>query len=232
MGIVIDTVEHALHIVISKGWKRRDEGAMVKDSSPPPGLVTHYGLKTVVEEGVSDDWGFLKKSAIPITEEFPEGFSYSLRGEFNYGRELEAIRRDANRVDIRIATMVGTYASESYAVARVHKPRRLVLSGIIPNSTVVIDDSRLEFSLQNESSACIESLACRILYISSISQSLIKCNHTAENYHGQGSRAIAPKLPDLQTCHGSSAHPSAMSTTTPLTTVLLCSEVSRWQKVL
>jgi len=111
MGIVIGTVEVVFHVDILKGLKRTDEGAMVKEYAQVPGVETDYAAQTVVEEVVSEDRRFLEKSAIPIAEEFPEGSRAFFLGEFNYGRPLEVIKHDANKVDIWIATMVGSCAS-------------------------------------------------------------------------------------------------------------------------
>ena len=111
MGILIGAVEVVFHVNILKGLKRTDEGAMVKEYSQAPGVETDYAAQTVVEEVVSEDRRFLEKSAIPIAEEFPEGSRAFFLGEFNYGRPLEVIKHDDNRVDIWIATMVGSCAS-------------------------------------------------------------------------------------------------------------------------
>ena len=52
-----------------------------------------------------------EKSAIPIVEGFTEASSALSLPGFSYGRPLEVVKHDANRVDIWIATMVGSYAS-------------------------------------------------------------------------------------------------------------------------
>ena len=74
MGIVMGTVEVVLHVVILKGWKRRDERVMVKGYTQAPSLVTIDAAQIGVEEGVSDDRRFLEKCAIPIAEVLPMGF--------------------------------------------------------------------------------------------------------------------------------------------------------------
>ena len=51
MGIFIGTVDVVLRVVILKGLKRRDEGAMVKGYTQAPSLVTNYAAQNVVEAG-------------------------------------------------------------------------------------------------------------------------------------------------------------------------------------
>ncbi|KAG0134461.1 XRN 5'-3' exonuclease N-terminus-domain-containing protein [Tuber indicum] len=163
MGIVIGAVEVILHVDILKGLKRTDEGAMVKEYAQVPGIETDYAAQTVVEEVASEDQRFLEKSAIPIAEEFPEGSRAFFLGEFNYGRPLEVVRHDTDRVDIWIATMKAkepdfgrdiviraeqsTRYTPSYAVARILKLNPLVLSRITSSFTVVVDDNRLNLGL-------------------------------------------------------------------------------------
>ena len=50
MGIVMSTVEVVLHVVILKGWERRDEGVMVKGYTQAPSPVTNYAAQIAVEE--------------------------------------------------------------------------------------------------------------------------------------------------------------------------------------
>ena len=106
------TVEVVLHVVILKGWERRDEEAMVKGYTQAPSLVTNCPAQTAGEEGVSDDRRFLENCAgYSYRRSASRGFSYPLPGEFNYGRQLEVVRHDANRVNILNTSMVGTCAS-------------------------------------------------------------------------------------------------------------------------
>lgn len=106
MGIIIGPVEVVVHTSILKGLKRTDEGAMIKEYAVIAGIETDYAAQTIVDDVVSEDTRFLEKAAVPIGEEFPEGTRAFFLGEFNYGRPLEVIRHENNKVDVWILTMV------------------------------------------------------------------------------------------------------------------------------
>lgn len=111
MGILTGPVEVVVHTSILKGLKRTDEGAMIKEYAVIAGIETDYAAQTVVDEVVSEDQRFLEKAAVPIEEEFPGGTRAFFLGEFNYGRPLEVIRHENNKVDVWIYTMVRDYIS-------------------------------------------------------------------------------------------------------------------------
>lgn len=106
MGILIGPVEVVIHTAILKGLKRTDEGAMIKEYAVIAGVETDYAAQTVVDDVISEDQRFLEKPAVPIGEEFPDGTRAFFLGEFNYGRPLEVIRHEGNKVDVWIYTMV------------------------------------------------------------------------------------------------------------------------------
>lgn len=106
MGILIGPVEVVVHTAILKGLKRTDEGAMTKEYAVIAGIETDYAAQTVVYDVASEDQRFLEKAALPIEEEFPEATRAFFLGEFNYGRPLEVIRHENNKVDVWICTMV------------------------------------------------------------------------------------------------------------------------------
>lgn len=118
MGIITGPVEVVFHVKILKGLMRTDEGAMVKEYAEIPGIETDYAAQTVVEEVVSEDKRFLEKSAIPIAEDFPEGSRAFFLGEFNYGRPLEVIRHNGEKVHVWISTMVSKTNSLPEKVSR------------------------------------------------------------------------------------------------------------------
>lgn len=106
MGILIGPVEVVIHTAILKGLKRTDEGAMIKEYAVIAGVETDYAAQTVVDDVISEDQRFLEKPTVPIGEEFPDGTRAFFLGEFNYGRPLEVIRHEGNKVDVWIYTMV------------------------------------------------------------------------------------------------------------------------------
>lgn len=106
MGILIGPVEVVVHTAILKGLRRTDEGAMIKEYAVVAGIETDYAAQTVVYDVASEDQRFLEKAALPIEEEFPEATRAFFLGEFNYGRPLEVIRHENNKVDVWICTMV------------------------------------------------------------------------------------------------------------------------------
>jgi len=108
MGIVTGPVEVMFHVEMLKGMRKTEEGAVVKEYGPMPGVETDYAAQTIVWNVVSEDQRFLEKAPLPIEEEFPEGARAFFLGEFNYGRPLEVIKHHDNLTDIWISTIVTT----------------------------------------------------------------------------------------------------------------------------
>jgi 5'-3' exoribonuclease 1 len=106
MGIVTGPVEVMFHVDMLKGMRKMDDGAIVKEYDKIPGVETDYAAQTIVWNVFSEDQRFLEQAPLPVEEEFPEGSRGFFLGEFNYGRPLEVIEHNDNRVSVWIATMV------------------------------------------------------------------------------------------------------------------------------
>jgi len=116
MGVVTGPVEVLFHVDMLKGMRRTDEGAMIKEYDKIPGVETDYAAQTIVWNVVSEDQRFLEKGPAPIEEEFPEGARAFFLGEFNYGRPLEVIKHNDNRIDVWVSTMVCDEALSNTAI--------------------------------------------------------------------------------------------------------------------
>lgn len=152
LGILIGPVESILHVELLKGLKKTDEGATVKEYGIIPGQDHEYATQAVVDQVVSEDQRFIEKAAVPIEEEFPEGSRAFFLGEFNYGRPLEVIKHNNDRVEIWLSTIKGkepefghdivkqaargTQYTPAFAVAKMLGLHPLVLSKITSSFSV------------------------------------------------------------------------------------------------
>ncbi|KAL7270786.1 exonuclease II Exo2 [Rhizina undulata] len=163
MGIVLGPVEIMVHVNMLKGLKRMDDGSMVKEFVEVPGMEHYFAAQTVVDDVISKDERFLEQPPLEIEKEFPEGTRAFFLGEYNYGRPLEVISHNVDRVDVWISTMKGKepdfgrrIASEadnispyrrSYVVAKMLNLNPLVLSRITSSFSVMLDEQRLNLGL-------------------------------------------------------------------------------------
>ncbi|KAI0597976.1 exoribonuclease 1 [Biscogniauxia sp. FL1348] len=146
LGIIIGSVESMIHVEMLRGLIKTDEGATVKEYGLIPGMETDYAAQIVVDEVVSEDERFIERAALPLDEEFPVGTHAFFLGDYGYGRPLEVLGHDNNRVEIYLsipATKEGDFArpiirrseqqnryKPSYAVAKELGLHPLTLSKI------------------------------------------------------------------------------------------------------
>ncbi|KAI1486558.1 exoribonuclease 1 [Biscogniauxia mediterranea] len=146
LGIIIGSVESMIHVQMLKGLIKTDEGATVKEYGLIPGMETDYAAQVVVDEVTSEDERFIERAALPLDEEFPVGTHAFFLGDYGYGRPLEVLGHDNNRVEILLsipATKEGDFARSiirrseqqnrykpSYAVAKELGLHPLTLSKI------------------------------------------------------------------------------------------------------
>ncbi|KAI0129981.1 XRN 5'-3' exonuclease N-terminus-domain-containing protein [Xylariales sp. AK1849] len=73
LGIIIGSVESMIHVEPLRGLIKMDDGALVKEFGPIPGMETDYAAQVIVDEVMSQDERFIERAALPIEEEFPIG---------------------------------------------------------------------------------------------------------------------------------------------------------------
>lgn len=163
LGIIIGHVESLVHVDMLKGMKKTDAGATVKEYAYIPGMETDYAAQVVVDEVVSEDLRFIEKEALPIEEEFPIGSRAFFLGDFNYGRPLEIVKHNDNKVEIWLSTVSGrepevgrevvikaertTPYMPSYTVAKRLQLHPLVLSKLTSSFTVNVNGLRVNLGL-------------------------------------------------------------------------------------
>ncbi|KAL8391973.1 hypothetical protein RB595_002258 [Gaeumannomyces hyphopodioides] len=105
LGILIGSVESMVHVHMLKGLIKTDEGATIKEYGEVPGMETDYAPQVVVDEVVHEDQRFVERDALPIEEEFPLGCHAFFLGEYAFGRPLEVIGHNDNRLEIRVGKL-------------------------------------------------------------------------------------------------------------------------------
>ncbi|KAI5923853.1 exoribonuclease 1 [Camillea tinctor] len=103
LGIIIGPVESMIHVEMLRGLIKTDEGATIKEYGLIPGMEIDYATQVVVDEVVSEDERFIERAALPLDEEFPAGTHAFFLGEYGYGRPLEVLGHDNNRVEILLS---------------------------------------------------------------------------------------------------------------------------------
>ena len=165
-GVVTGEVEVLLHVAPLKGLRRTDEGAMVKDYAEGSAILeVLHAIQTTVAEVRSEDVRYIEKAPLPVEEEFPVGTLAFFLGEFNYGRPLQVVGHQDNKLDIQVLTLkvkenldfakdiVKKSESEkpyfpSYTVATLVNLKPLPLSKIMSSFTVVVNgETRLNLGL-------------------------------------------------------------------------------------
>jgi 5'-3' exoribonuclease 1 len=122
LGIIIGQVESLVHIQMLKGLIKTDEGATIKEYGDIPGMETTYASQIVVDEVINEDERFIERAALPLEEEFPVGSNGFFLGEYNYGRPLEVIGYQNNKLEIWISVMVKP--EPEFAKSIIHKAER------------------------------------------------------------------------------------------------------------
>ena len=165
-GVVTGEVEVLVHVAPLKGLRRTDEGAMVKDyAEGSANQEVQRAIQTTVAEVHSEDVRYIEKAPLPIEEEFPVNSVAFFLGEFNYGRPLQVLGHQDNKVNIQILTLKVKESvdfardivkqaerekpySPSYAVATLVQLKPLPLSKIMSSFTVVVNgETRLNLGL-------------------------------------------------------------------------------------
>lgn len=116
LGIVIGPVKSTIHIEMLKGLRKTDEGATVKEYAVIPGMETEFATQVIVDKVINEDQRFLEQAALPIEEEFPLGTRAFFLGEFDYGRPLEIIGHDKNRIEIWLSSTLASEEEFSHQV--------------------------------------------------------------------------------------------------------------------
>ena len=166
LGVVTGEVEVVVHVAPLKGLRRTDEGAMVKDyAEGSANEEVPQAIQTTVAEVHSEDVRYIEKAPLPVEEEFPVGSVAFFLGEFAYGRPLQVLGHQENKVNINILTLKVKesvdFAREivkqaekekpyfpSYAVATLVNMKPLPLSKIMSSFTVVVNgETRLNLGL-------------------------------------------------------------------------------------
>ena len=163
LGMEIGHIESLVHAETLKGLTKTDDGATVKEYALIQGMETDFASQVVVEDVVSEDQRFLEKAALPIEVEFPVGSRAFFLGDYAYGRPLEIIKHNRNKVDVWISTVKGKEASfghelvaqaelispyvPSYTVATMLGLNPLVLSKITASLQVTVGESKVNLGL-------------------------------------------------------------------------------------
>ncbi|KAI9747734.1 MAG: hypothetical protein M1815_003933 [Lichina confinis] len=163
LGIIVGNIESLVHVEMLRGLKMNEDGSVTKEYAHVEGMETDYATQIIVDDVISEDQRFLEKAALAIKDDFPVAARAFFLGEFNYGRPLEVLTHQNNKVDIWISILKGregefgrevAAAAEqlnpytpSYNVARTLRLNPLVLSRITSSFMVSVDDQRLNLGL-------------------------------------------------------------------------------------
>ncbi|KAI0016208.1 exoribonuclease 1 [Xylariomycetidae sp. FL0641] len=118
LGIIIGTVESVVRVEMLKGLVKTEEGATVKEYGFIPGMETEYAAQVIVDEVVSEDERFIERAALPVEEEFPVGSHAFFLGEYAYGRPLQVLGHNSNRMEILLSLPAGKEAEFARSIIR------------------------------------------------------------------------------------------------------------------
>lgn len=152
LGFVIGEVESLVHVHMLKGLIKTEEGALIKDYAENPSMRSAYASQTVVDDVINEDERFIEKAAVPVEEEFPVGTRAFFLGEAFYGRALEVLGHQNNKVNVVVSVLKNkepNFAKSiindvnrqnrytpSYAVAKMLGLHPLILSKILSSYQV------------------------------------------------------------------------------------------------
>lgn len=163
LGIITGTVEFLVHVDMLKGLQKTERGDTIKEYGEILGVETDYAAQVIVNEVISPDQRFIEQAALPIQEEFPVGSRAFFLGAMAYGRPLEVVSHDGDKLGIYVATLKGldqnwgraitvdaernTPYTPSFAVAKKLGLNPLALSKITSSFTVNSGSLRLNVGL-------------------------------------------------------------------------------------
>ncbi|OZJ04106.1 hypothetical protein BZG36_02847, partial [Bifiguratus adelaidae] len=97
----IGHVEVVVHVLMLKGMKRLDNGALVKEYMPRT-QQSEFALQTIVRDGVSEDPRHKEQPPTPINLEFPIGAQVFFLGGFHYGAPATVESHSTKTVTIKM----------------------------------------------------------------------------------------------------------------------------------
>ena len=163
LGMVIGEVESLVHVEMLKGVRKTDMGDVIKEYGDIPGAEVEYATQTIVDDVISKDERFLEKAALPVEKEFPlESLAFFL-GEHHYGRPLQIIGHENQKLNVWVAATTPhdefwgraiaadaerlTPYTRSYAVAKQLHLNPLALSKITSSFNVNSGSIRINLGL-------------------------------------------------------------------------------------
>ncbi|KAF2483293.1 XRN 5'-3' exonuclease N-terminus-domain-containing protein [Neohortaea acidophila] len=118
LGMIIGGVESLVQVEMLVGLRKTEQGAMIKEYAPIPGMEPDYATQTVVDHVISEDQRFLEKAALPIAEDFPIGTKAFFLGDMAYGRPLEVTGHQGERAEVWVSVLMGKEPEFGHSIAR------------------------------------------------------------------------------------------------------------------